>query len=242
MSAIALIATHDRAAQGTVVVVAHGTRDPAGVDVARWLVGALRSRLSGRPVLLAFVDVLGPTVREVVVGAPGPVTVVPAFLTSGYHVRADVPREVAATGRRDVTVTAALGPHPLLVSAMGDRLRAAGWRRGAAVVLAAAGSSDPHAVADVRAAAAQLSGEVGGRVRVGFVATGAPRVATLVAGLRAAGEPRVAIASWLLAPGLFHSRLAEAGADVVAAPLGVHPGVIDRLAQLAGTGAVLCSA
>ncbi|MGH4003356.1 MAG: sirohydrochlorin chelatase [Pseudonocardiaceae bacterium] len=241
MEAMTRIATHGCTAH-TVVVAAHGTRDPAGVVVARQLVGALRARLPGRSVLLAFVDVLGPTVREVVAGAPGPVTVLPAFLTCGYHVRTDVPREVAATGRRDVTITAALGPHPMLVRAMEDRLRAAGWRRGDAVVLAAAGSSDPHAVADVRAAAGQLSGEVGARVRVGFVATGSPRVAPLVAGLRAAGEPRVAVASWLLAPGLFHRRLAEAGADVVAAPLGVHPGVVDRLAQLAGADAVLRSA
>lgn len=226
----------------TVVVAVHGTRDPAGVAVAHQLVDALRTRLSGRPVLLSFVDVLGPSVREVVAGAPGSVTVVPAFLSSGYHVRTDVPREVCATGRRDVTVSAALGPHPLLVSAMADRLRAAGWRRGDAVVLAAAGSSDPRAVTDVRAAARQLSGKIGSRVRVGFVATGAPRVAPLVAGLRAAGQPRVAVASWLLAPGLFHRRLASVEADVVAAPLGAHPEVVDRLAQLAGTAAVLRSA
>ncbi|MBV8541891.1 MAG: sirohydrochlorin chelatase [Pseudonocardiales bacterium] len=231
------IATH-----GSVVVAAHGTRDPAGVAVARRLAGALRARLPGRPVLLAFVDVLGPGVREALAGAPGPVTVVPAFLSSGYHVRTDVPSQVAATGRRDVTVSAALGPHPLLVGAMADRLRAAGWRRGDAVVLAAAGSSDLRAVADVRVAARQLSGEVGTRVRVGFVATGAPRVASLVTGLRAAGEPRVAVASWLLAPGLFSSRLLSAGADVVAAPLGAHPDVVDRLAQLAEVGAVVRSA
>jgi sirohydrochlorin ferrochelatase len=223
----------------TVIVAAHGTRDSAGVVVARQLVAALRTRLPGRSVLLAFVDVLGPAVREVVAGAPGPVTVVPAFLTSGYHVRTDVPREVAATGRRDVSVTTALGPHPLLVRAVGDRLHAAGSRRGDAVVLAAAGSSDPRAVADVRAAAAQLSGEVGARVRVGFVATGAPRVTPLVAGLRAIGESRIAVASWLLAPGLFHRKLSSSGADVVAAPLGVHPAVIDRLVQLTGAGAVL---
>lgn len=241
MEVMTRVATHGCTGH-TVVVAAHGTRDPAGVVVARQLVSALRARLPGRSVLLAFVDVLGPTVREVVAGATGPVTVLPAFLTSGYHVRTDVPREVAATGRRDVTITAALGPHPLLVGAMEDRLRAAGWRRGDTVVLAAAGSSDPHAVADVRAAAGQLSGEVGARVRVGFVATGAPRVAPLVAGLRAAGELRIAVASWLLAPGLFHRRLTEAGADVVAAPMGVHPGVVDRLVQLAGADAVLRSA
>lgn len=226
----------------TVVVIAHGTRDRAGVAVARQLVGALRGRLPARPVLLAFVDVLGPGVREVVSGACGPVTVVPAFLSSGYHVRTDVPSQVAATGRRDVTVSAALGPHPLLMNAMADRLRAAGWRRGDAVVLAAAGSSALTAVADVRTAAAQLSGKLGVRVRVGFLATGAPRVAPLIAGLRAAGKPRVAVASWLLAPGLFHSRLLSAGADVVAAPLGAHPDVVDRLAQLAETCAVARSA
>ena len=226
----------------TVVVAAHGTRDSAGVAVARQLIDALRIRLPGRSVLLAFVDVLGPVVREVVAGAPGPVTVIPAFLSSGYHVRTDVPREVAATNRRDVTVSVALGPHPLLVSAMADRLQAAGWRRGDAVVLAAAGSSDPRAVADVRIAAHQLSGKVGSRIRVGFVATGAPRVAPLVAGLRAAGHSRVVVASWLLAPGLFHCRLASAGADVVAAPLGAHPEVVDRLAQLADTATVLRSA
>jgi sirohydrochlorin ferrochelatase len=226
----------------TVVIAAHGTRDPAGVAVARQLADKLHTLLSGIPVSLAFVDVLGPTVREVVAGASGPVTVIPAFLSRGYHVRTDVPREVAATGRRDVTVSAALGPHPLLMGAMVDRLRAVGWRRGDAVVLAAVGSSDPRAVADVRTAARRLSAKVGRRVRVGFVATGAPRVAPLIAGLRAAGEARVAVASWLLAPGLFHGRLVSAGADVVAAPLGAHPEVIDRLAQLASADMALRSA
>lgn len=214
------------------MLAAHGTRDPAGVAVLRGLAGALRARMPGRLVRLGFVDVLGPSVRAVLADAPGPVTVVPAFLSSGYHVRTDVPGEVAATGRRDVRVTAALGPDPLLAGALADRLRAAGWRRGDAVVLAAAGSSDPRAVAEVRTAAALLSVLVGRRAHVGFVATGAPRVADLVAGLRNAGERRVAIASWLLAEGLFHARLGSAGADVLAAPLGAHPAVLDRLTRL----------
>lgn len=226
----------------TIVVAAHGTRDPAGVAVAHQLVDALRLRLPGSSVLLGFVDVIGPALREVVASAPGPVTVLPTFLSSGYHVRADVPYEVAATGRNDVTIGAALGPHRLVVAAAADRLREAGWCRGDAVVLAAAGSSDARAAPDVRAAACLLSSEIGRRVRVGFVATGSPRVAALVAGLRAAGEAKIAVASWLLAPGLFHRRLNTAGADVVAAPLGAHPAIIDRLVGLAGVGAVLRSA
>ena len=226
----------------SIVVAAHGTHDPAGVAVAHQLVDALRARLPGTSVQLGFVDVLGPGVGEMVARVPGPVTVVPAFLSSGYHVRVDVPREVAATQRNDITISPALGPHPLLVAAMAERLREAGWHRGDAVVLAAAGSSDPRAVADVRAAAGLLSGQVGRRVRVGFVATGAPRVAPLVAGLQAAGESRVAVASWLLAPGLFSRTLDTAQADVVAAPLGAHHRVVDRLVQLAGVGTALRSA
>ena len=91
------------------------------------------------------------------------------------------------------------------------------------MVLAAAGSSDAAALAEVRAAGRMLAAEVGRRVRVGFVATATPRVDAVVAGLRAAGERRITIASWLLAPGIFHTRLAEAGA---AAPLGAHPDVV----------------
>ena len=94
------------------------------------------------------------------------------------------------------------------------------------MVLAAAGSSDPAALAEVRAAGRMLAAEVGRKARVGFVATAVPRVDALVAELRAAGERRIAVASWLLAPGVFHTRLAAVGADVVAAPLGAHPDVV----------------
>jgi sirohydrochlorin ferrochelatase len=217
----------------TVIIAAHGTRDRAGVAVSRWLAALLAARLPGRTVRLAFVDVLGPRVREVLAEVPGPVTVIPAFLSSGYHVRADVPGEVAASGRADVTVTDALGPDPLLIGALRDRLFRAGCRPGDAVVLAAAGSSDERARAEVRVAAARLSVLVGGTVRAGFLGAGRPRVGAVVAGLRAAGHRHVAVASWLLAPGLFHRKLTGTGADTVTAPLGVHPAVVDRLAQLA---------
>ena len=221
----------------SLVLVAHGTRDPAGVRVACCLAAALPV-----PAELAFVDVLDPPLRQVLARVPGPVTVVPAFLASGYHVRVDVPGEVTASRRRDVTVTDALGPHPAVVRAAVTRLREAGWRRGDAVVLAAAGSSDPRAVADVDQAARRLSALVGRRVRVGFLAAGTPRLADLVGGLRAVGERRVAVASWLLAPGVFHRAALACGADVVADPLKSHPAVVGRLADLAGVDMVARSA
>ncbi|MGW1743297.1 sirohydrochlorin chelatase [Nocardia sp. NPDC001965] len=188
----------------------------------------------------AFVDVLGPSPAEVLrdlaarstaVGETVPAVVVPAFLASGYHVYQDVPREVAESGHPAVAVTAAMGPDPALARVMALRLRAAGWRRGDAVVFAAAGSSDPRARADVRRAAAMLTAQLSTPVRTAYVATGTPRVPEMVQQMRAAGQERVFVASYLLAHGLFHERLHGAGATGVAEPIGVHPAVVGLIAE-----------
>jgi sirohydrochlorin ferrochelatase len=42
---------------------------------------------------------------------------------------------------------------------------------------------------------------------------------------------RVAVASWLLAPGLFHRDVSSSGAEVVADPLGAHPRVVDLIVR-----------
>ena len=209
------------------VLVAHGSCDDAAHACTGDIVDAVRAALPGVDVRLGYVDVRGPKVVDAVAALDGAV-VVPAFLASGYHVRTDLPAQLAACGVTPdrFRVTPAVGPDPLLARAARARLAEAGWTYGDAVVLAAAGTSDAAALAEVRAAGRMLAAEVGRKVRVGFVATAAPRVDAVVAGLRAAGERRVAIASWLLAPGVFHTRLADAGADVVAAPLGAHPDVV----------------
>jgi sirohydrochlorin ferrochelatase len=56
-----------------------------------------------------------------------------------------------------------------------------------------------------------------------------PGVADVVARLRADGARRVAVASWLLAPGLFQRNLERCGADAVGAPLSDHDAVLDVL-------------
>ena len=208
------------------LLVAHGSRDEAAHTCVGEIADAVRAALPGVPVRVGYVDVRAPTVADAVADLDGAV-VVPAFLAAGYHVRTDLPAQLAECGAADrFVVTPALGPDPSIVRAAAGRLAEAGWRYGDAVVLAAAGSSDPAALAEVRAAGRMLAAQVGRKVRVGFVATAAPRVDALVAELRAAGERRIAVASWLLAPGIFHTRLADAGADVVAAPLGAHPDVV----------------
>ncbi|MBD8506654.1 sirohydrochlorin chelatase [Hoyosella sp. G463] len=215
----------------TVVLVAHGTRNPHGVEIIARIAESVAARLGHVPV--AFVDVLGPSPSEVLSDLDGPAIVVPAFLASGYHVRTDVPREIAESGHRHTTVARALGPDPVLAGILEDRLRDAGWQPGDAVVLAAAGSSDSRALADVEEAARLLSARLGAVVEVGYAATAEPRVTEVVAGVRARTGARVFIASYLLAEGLFQNRLRESGADGVADPIGVHPGLVDLVCRRA---------
>ena len=49
--------------------------------------------------------------------------------------------------------------------------------------------------------------------------------------LRRRGARRVAVASYLLADGLFQDRLRDSGADLVADPLGSHPAMVRLIAK-----------
>ncbi|MFD6952138.1 cobalamin biosynthesis protein CbiX [Nocardiopsis sp. TSRI0078] len=213
----------------TLLLAVHGTRDPHGTAVAHSL--ALRvAETTRRPTRLAFADVLTPTVGDVAAATPGPLVVVPAFLASGYHVRTDIPHQLALAGRADAVITPALGAHPAVLDTAVRRLAQAGHRPGDALVLACAGTSDPHARAELDQARARLARRLGAPVAPGFIATGRPTVAEQVQRLRAQGHARVSLASWLLAPGLFHDRLAQAGADTVARPLCPDPAIAHAVA------------
>ncbi|OBF29211.1 sirohydrochlorin chelatase [Mycobacterium sp. ACS4331] len=213
------------------VLVAHGTRKPDGVE----MIGHLADRVSAtlrRPVRVGFVDVLGPTPAEVLASLDGrPAVLVPAFLSSGHHVRNDIPEHVEASGHPDVTVTPALGPCPQMVRVVTERLIESGWQPDDSVILCAAGTSDLNAQRDLRVTATLLSAALGSRVELAYAATGEPRVAEAVARLRNHGARRVVVVSYLLADGLFQDRLRASGADVVTEPLGLHPGTVRLIAS-----------
>ena len=212
------------------VLVAHGTRKSAGVE----MVGSLAHRVAtvlGSDVHVAFVDVLGPTPAEVLRGLAGPAVVVPAFLARGYHVNTDIPTHVTASRHSAVTVADALGPSPEVARVIADRLIESDWRAGDSVVLAAAGTSDPAARRDLHTMATWVSALTSSRVELAFAATGEPRVADAVAQLRRRGARRVVVASYLLADGLFQDRLRNSGADAVSAPLGTHPAMVRLIAS-----------
>lgn len=215
------------------VACSHGTRSLEGRAVVEGLREAVRVARPGLRVVAAHVDVqepeLGAVVAELVADGER-CTVVPLLLSSGYHVRVDIAEALRDTGGRAVAAPA-LGPDEVITEALVDRLEEALGTSveefEGAIVLAAAGSSDARAVADVEAAVASLSARTGRRVTSGFLSAQEPTVAAAVAAARAAGARSVAVAGYLLAPGVFSVRLGGAGAEVVAEPLGVHPALVD---------------
>ena len=222
------------------ILVAHGTRRSAGVAMIEDLAAQV-STMVGRTVEVAFVDALGPTPTDVLVQAKATgraATVVPAFLSRGYHVRTDLPAHVAASGHPNVIVTPALGSSGQIARIVGDQLVQCGWRPGDSVVLAAAGTSDARARTDLHTTATLLSALTGSRVSVGFAAAGDPQVQGALhqtldqarAHARRNGA-RVVVASYLLADGLFQERLRDSGADLLSQPLGTHPGLTRLVAS-----------
>ncbi|MET9337907.1 CbiX/SirB N-terminal domain-containing protein [Nonomuraea sp. NPDC003804] len=207
---------------GTLVIAAHGTRSAAGLRTLSRLAAAVRNLREGHRVELAYLEISEPLLADVLPGLPGPVTVVPLLLAGGYHVHVDLPGVIAAS-RPDATVAPPLGPHQLLTSALVRRLAGAGLRATDAVVLGAAGSSDPAALAAVRAAARLLAVRLSRPVTAAFAAGGRPTVREALDRMRHGPAPRVVLASYLLAPGFFHDRLAACGADAVTDPIGADP-------------------
>ncbi len=105
-----------------------------------------------------------------------------------------------------------------------------------AVVLAAAGSSRPGANAAVAQVAAAWQSARGWRsVIPAFASAASPAPAEAVTRLLRAGTPRVAVASYLLAPGFFADQVREtslaAGAEAVSGALGAAPEVADVLLE-----------
>ncbi|MDM7831810.1 sirohydrochlorin chelatase [Cellulomonas edaphi] len=196
----------------------HGTDNHDGRAAIRSILTDVRALRPDLDVREAFVDVQTPEVGDVVADAltdRGSAVVVPLLLSVGFHVKVDIAEAVDRDGAR---AAPPLGPDPRLVAILLDRLAAAGLRPDDAVVLAAAGSTDPAAAVAVEAVAAGLAASLTNPVTIGYGAGSAPTVPEAIAAARA-GAARVVVASYLLAPGYFHDRVLEAGADAVSDPL-----------------------
>ena len=218
------------------LAVAHGSRDAKAQQTVRSIAGRVAGLAPGTEVRTAFVQNAEPSLAGALTAAgQRDVVVVPLLLSAGYHLSQDIGE---AADRSGVPVAAPLGPDPGLVPALAERLRAAGVPPGTPVVLAAAGSTDPRAAGDARNQAALLASHLQVPVLAAFASAGRPTVGEAVAALAARTGGPVAVASYLLAPGVFADRLRASGAAWVSAPLGDHPAVaglvIERFRAAAG--------
>jgi len=228
------------------IAAAHGTADPRGIREMHELVRTMARLRPELPISLGFVDVDVPALPSLVdrvIADSNQAVVVPLLLSSGYHVAVDVLGE-AARRPGQVTPAGALGADPVLAGVLADRLRecldssAGGLKAVDQVVLAAAGSSDRRALLDCSATAAMLSALIDRPVEVGYVSGAGERLGTVLARMtgRAAPEARstsrIAVATYMLAPGFFADRVRRIAGDLaVSAPLGADA----RVAQLALT-------
>jgi sirohydrochlorin ferrochelatase len=244
------------------VAVAHGSADPRAGAAIGDLITLVRARAAARggPELDARAAFLGhapPPVTQVLAALDGPsVVVLPLLLTAAYHSGTDIPGVLREAQDALPWLTIAygepLGPHPALLRALDRRLAEAdeelrpaareapggraGRRAGTAVVLAAAGSSRPAANAAVARMAADWQAARGWRAVVpAYASAASPTPGQAVAALLRDGAPRVVVATYLLAPGLFADRIRDAsraaGAAAVSGPLGAAPEVADVLLQ-----------
>jgi sirohydrochlorin cobaltochelatase len=214
--------------------VAHGSRDDRSQEVVRDL---LVRAVTFRPALRAepaYIDNASPSIAAALAALAGDgvqdVAVVPLLLTAASHSKTDVAASVQA-GRlahpeMRIRYGRPLGPHPVVVDVLAQRLHEAGARPDDPVVLAAGGSLDPDANAHVAATARLLwERRAGGPVDIAFASTTGPTVPEALERLRLLGFRRAAVASCFLGPGRLPDVVSRGavvgGLDVVVSgPLG----------------------
>jgi len=236
------------------VALAHGSRDPRSAATIKSLVDEVKAMRPDLRIETAFLDLAKPSFQTVVdrlvKAGFDEIVVVPLLLTEAYHATVDVPEAIAEATQRhpglQVRATQILGLETRFLEVLDVRMRealkASRVRELDALVLAAAGSSDPLA----NQAVARLARVWGSRhklpVVAAFASTAPPAAGEAVRQFRAEGRRHIAVASLFLAPGFLPDRAAElameAGAIAVSEPLGAHPELARTILARYAVGAV----
>lgn len=208
--------TRPQTKTSALVAISHGTSSIEGQRAVAGLVSAVAHARDDLHVAAGFVDVQQPDVAATLSPLEGAATVIPLLLSAGYHVHVDLHDELRE--HPGSTLAKAMGPDDRLVTVLERRLAEAGLREGDSIVLACAGSSDPRAVEDCHEMGRRLSVRLGRPVTVGFISAANPRLDEAVDIERERGQ-RVAVATYLLAPGYFNDLAHATTADLTSAPL-----------------------
>ncbi len=230
------------------LIIGHGTKDAEGVVQFGELVDLVRKNAGG-DVEGGFLELSAPPIQDAVVSlvAAGHQTidVVPLVLVAAGHSKGDIPAALERERRRHpglrLRYGRPLGPHPLLLADLTDRLAAAvpeaEWPD-TAVVLIGRGATDPDANAEVaKTARLLLEGRGIGTVETAFISLAKPSVPEGLDRAKALGYSKIVVLPYFLFAGVLPDRIvtqAQAwarAADVDVTVAGLI-GASERLAQL----------
>jgi sirohydrochlorin ferrochelatase len=236
------------------VALAHGSRDPRSAATVRALIAEVRRLRPDLRIEPAFLELSKPgfdqVVSRLVKAGYDEIVVVPLLLSEAYHAKVDVPTVTAEAMARheglQIRVTGVLGLEAAFLDVLDRRLReslcAARVCELDALVLAAAGTSDPLATQSINRLARLWGARHRLPVMAAFASASPPATGEAVRAFRAQGRRHIAVGSLFLAPGLLYDRAAElaleAGAVAVSQPFGADPEVARTILARYAVGAV----
>ncbi len=180
--------TSDEFVPDGVLLVAHGTRDSAGLAEARRLTGLVSASLAGTQVQLAFLELAEPdpltAAETLVLAGCRNVVVAPLLLFAAGHAKRDLPEFVAGAAARwpqlEFKLSPAFNCHPKLLELSEARFQEAqviaeADANDTLLLLVGRGSNDQEATAEMaRFARLRWAHWPEGAVEVAFVAMAVP--------------------------------------------------------------------
>jgi sirohydrochlorin cobaltochelatase len=228
-----------------IVLMGHGTKDPAGVAEFQGYTQALRER-TGETITSGVLEFPNDDVPDIQAAFDraadlglDEVAALPALLFFAGHTQEDMPAEVVRARSRHpemrITLAGPLGTDERLLQALEDRLEPFEPDEHTAVLLVGRGSLFSDANADLFKTARMLWDRNGfGWVEAAFVSIAPPGVPEGIERCLRLGAKRVVVAPYFLNTGVLVKRIAQQARatlpDVrLAEHLGVHPLVIEAL-------------
>ncbi|QIZ34161.1 sirohydrochlorin chelatase [Saccharopolyspora sp. ASAGF58] len=205
------------------LVVGHGTVDESGVTEFHAFLDRLRTRMSAAGVDIAggFIELSAPAVTEawseLTARGHRRMAAVPLVLVAAGHGKGDIPaaleREVRRHPGTSFVFGRPLGPHPILLELLAERIEAvvprADWPD-TAVVLVGRGSTDPDANAEVCKVSRLLQETCGfDTVETAFISLAPPDVAGGLERARRLGAKRIVVAPYFLFDGVLPQRVVD---------------------------------
>jgi precorrin-8X/cobalt-precorrin-8 methylmutase len=216
----------------SIVVAAHGSRDPAGVREVEALVALMKKRAPTRSIALGFLEFALPTidegVRAAIAAGAERVVMLPALLLAATHTKNDMPGELAVLKRDFPGVEFHFGApmdlHPQMLRLAQQRIveaetssQRAVKRSDSCLVVVGRGTTDPDANSEVSKLARMLEEGLGfGASFVCYSGTAEPGLAEGLHRAARLGFERMVVFPYFLFDGVLVKRIYAAADELQA--------------------------